>query len=154
MFKDFLSIFVSRFPDRFACLVIIVSIFCTGSLAYETVGLPIQTADATVTGSEGATSSAISWVNMQKCFGDRIKPETIVTDVHNTGNNDYSVTIYFESLKYKVEPGTGCLHHVPVNHTVDMLVSQGKVITAYENGRDLINDQAYGPVFDISLEYQ
>lgn len=153
MFKDFLSIFMSRFPDRFACLVIIIGIFCTGSYAYDTVGLPIQPATATVTGTESANASAISWVSTQKCFGDRIRPETIVTDIHNAGNGDYSVTINFESLKYKVEPVTGSLHHVPVEHTVDMLVSRGKVSSAYENGRDLINDQVYGPAIDVTLEY-
>jgi hypothetical protein len=152
MFKKFLSIFLSKFPDRFACLVIIIGIFTMGSFAYETVGLPIQTATAESSGVDGATASAVNWAFMQKCFGDRIRPETIVTDVHSVGDGAYRVKIDFVSLEYTVDLETGGLHHVPVNHTVDMLISQGKVLKASESMRDLINDQACGPVTDVSRE--
>jgi len=151
MLKKFISIFLSKFPDRFACLVILICIIVLGSFAYETVGLPIQTASA-MTG-DNAASTAIGWVYMQKCFGDRIKPDTVHVDTGAAGNGAYHVTVDFVSLEYKVDLGTGELHHVPINHTVAMLVSQGKVISAAEGLRDLINDQVYGPVTDVSREY-
>lgn len=154
MLKKFISIFLSKFPDRFACLVIIISIFSLGSFAYETVGLPIQTASAeSLTTSDAANTTAINWVYMQKCFGDRIKPETVNTTVNSAGNGDFSVKVNFVSLEYTVDLETGGLHHIPVNHTVDMLVSRGKVISAEESMRDLINGQVFGPVTDVSREY-
>ena len=153
MFKKFLNIFLSKFPDRFACMVIIISIFSLASFAYQTVGLPIQTASAeSLHTAEGANASAINWAYMQKCFGDRIKPETIVTDVSGTGNDAYDVKISFVSLEYKVDLGTGGLHHIPVNHSVYMVVSQGKVISAYENYRNLVYDQISGPITGVSTD--
>ncbi len=151
MLKKFVSIFLSKFPDRFACLTIIICIIVLGSFAYETVGLPVQSASA-MTG-ENAASTAIGWVYMQKCFGDRIKPETLHASTDTVGEGAYHVTVDFVSLEYKVDLGTGELHHVPVNHTVAMLVSQGKVTAAAEGLRDLVNGQVYGPVTDVSREY-
>lgn len=153
MFKKFISIFLSKFPDRFSCLVIIISIVSLGSFAYETVGLPIQTASAeSLHTGDAAASSAVSWAYMQKCFGDRIKPDTIVTDVQGAGSDSYNVKLDFVSLEYKVDMGTGGLHHIPVNHSVEMVVANGKVVSAYEDYRDLINDQVFGPVTDVSTE--
>jgi hypothetical protein len=154
MLKKFISIFLSKFPDRFACLVIIICIIVLGSFAYETVGMPIQTASAegAQTG-DNAASAAMGWVYMQKCFGDRIRPDTIKVTSGAAGNGAYHVTVDFVSLEYKVDLGTGELHHTPVNHTVAILVSQGKVISAAEGLRDLINGQVYGPVTDVSREY-
>jgi hypothetical protein len=153
MLKKFISIFLSKFPDRFAYLVIIICIIVLGSFAYETVGLPIQTASAEGLASDNAASTAIGWVYMQKCFGDRIKPETVNVTAGAAGNGAYHVNVDFVSLEYRVDLGTGELHHIPVNHTVAMLVSQGKVISAAEGLRDLINSQVYGPVTDVSREY-
>ncbi|HTY90698.1 MAG TPA: hypothetical protein VMC84_05920 [Methanocella sp.] len=153
MFKKFLSIFISKFPDRFACLVIIISIFSLGSFAYDTVGLPIQTASAeSLNTADGAVQSAVGWAYMQKCFGDRIKPDTIVTDVQSSGNDVYNIKLSFVSLAYKVDQGTGGLHHIPVNHSVEMVVSRGKVVSAYENFHDLINGQVSGPIACISTD--
>jgi hypothetical protein len=154
MLKKFISIFLSKFPDRFAYLVIIICIIVLGSFAYETVGLPIQTASAEgpLTGNSAA-SAAIGWVYMQKCFGDRIKPDTVSVTTGAAGNGAYHVNVDFVSLEYRVDLGTGELHHIPVNHTVAMFVSQGKVISAAEGLRDLINAQVYGPVTDVSREY-
>jgi hypothetical protein len=90
---------------------------------------------------------------MQRCFGDRIKPDTVITSVKPAWDGAYRVTVDFVSLEYKVDLGSGELHHVPVNHTVALLVSQGKVISAAEGLRDLVNDQVYGPVTDVSREY-
>jgi len=153
LFRKFVSIFLSKFPDRFACLVIIISIVCLGSFAYETVGLPIQTASAeSLHSADGAAASAVNWAYLQKCFGDRIKPETVVTDVHSAGNDGYDVKLSFVSLEYKVDLGSGGLHHIPVNHSVDMVVSQGKVVSAYENYHDLIEGQVCGPAADVSTD--
>lgn len=152
--KKFASIFLSKFPDRFACLVIIVCIFTLGSFAYETVGLPIQPASAEGAPSgEAASNAAISWVYTQKCFGDRIKPDTILASAEPAWDGAYHIKVDFVSLEYKVDLGTGGLHHIPVNHTVAMLVSQGKVVSAVEGLRDLINDQVYGPLTDVSREF-
>ncbi len=151
MIRKFVSIFLSKFPDRFACLVIIICIIVLGSFAYETVGLPIQAASA-LTG-ENAASTAIGWVYAQKCFGDRIKPETVSSCTRAAGDGAYRVTVDFVSLEYRVDLDTGALHHIPVNHTVAVLVSQGKVVSAAEGLRDLINGQVYGPVNDVSREY-
>jgi hypothetical protein len=153
MLKKFISIFLSKFPDRFACLVIIICIIVLGSFAYETVGSPIQTASAEGFVSDNAASAAMGWVYMQKCFGDRIRPDTVNVTTGAAGNGAYHVTVDFVSLEYKVDLGTGELHHIPVNHTVSMLVSQGKVISAAEGLRDLVNGQVYGPVTDVSREY-
>jgi len=153
MFKQFIRIFLSKFPDRFACLVIIIGIVCLGSFAYQTVGLPIQTASAeSLNSAESANASAIAWAYSQKCFGDRIKPETIASGVHGAGNDAYDVKLSFTSLEYRVDLGTGGLHHIPVNHSLDMVVSQGKVISAYENYRDLVDDQVSGPVTGVSTD--
>jgi len=151
MLKKFISIFLSKFPDRFAFLVIIVCVIVLGSFAYETVGLPVRTASA-MTG-DSAAGTAIGWVYTQKCFGDRIKPDTVHATTGTADYGAYRVTVDFVSLEYKVDLGTGELHHIPVNHTVAMLVSQGKVISAAEGLRDLINGQVYGPVTDVSREY-
>lgn len=154
MIKKFISIFISKFPDRFACMVIIICIIVSGSFAYETVGLPIQTASAQDTPTVGsASSAAIDWVHSQQCFGDRIKSDTIRSAASVAGDGSYQVTVDFVSLEYKVDLGSGELHHIPVNHTVAMLVSRGKVVSAAEGLRDLINGQVYGPVTDVSREY-
>ncbi len=154
MLKKFVSIFLSKLPDRFACLVIIICIIVLGSFAYETVGLPIQAASAegTLTGDDAA-GAGLGWIYAQKCFGDRIRPETVVTSAAPAGDGAYHVTVDFVSLEYKVDLGSGELHHIPVNHTVAMLVSQGEVVSAAEGFRDLINGQADGPVNDVSREY-
>ncbi len=152
MLKKFISIFLSKFPDRFACLVIIICIIVSGSFAYETAGLPIQSASAEGFPGDSALNAGIGWIYTQKCFGDRIRPETIVSSVEPAQNGEYHVMVDFVSLEYKVDPGSGELHHVPVNHTVAMLVSHGKVISAAEGLRDLINGHVSGPVTDMARE--
>ncbi len=154
MFKKFASIFLNKLPDRLACLIIIISIFSVGSFAYETVGLPIQTASAEVIASnDSAASAAVSWVCVQKCFGDRINPDSINTTVQSLGTGIYNVKVNFVSLEYKVDLNTGGLHHIPVNHTVDTRISGGKVVSAYEDLRDLIHNPIDGPVTDMSRDY-
>jgi hypothetical protein len=154
VFKKFASIFLNKFPDRLACLIIIISIFSVGSFAYETVGLPIQTASAeAVATNDSAASAAVNWVYLQKCFGDRINPDSVNTTVLSHENGIYHVKVNFVSLEYKVDLNTGGLHHIPVNHTVDTSISNGKVVSAVEEFRDLINNQVGGPVTDMSVEY-
>ncbi len=152
MHKKFLSLFISKLPDRFAFVVLVISILSLGSFAYENVGFPIQIANAETSGVDGAKTSALNWVFMQKCFGDRIKPDTVVMDVHHVGDNSYRILVDFVSLEYKVDLHTGGLHHIPVNHTVDMLVAQGHVVRASESLRDLLHDQVSGPVTGVSRE--
>jgi hypothetical protein len=153
VFKKFISIFISKFPDRFAYVVILIGIISMGTFAYETVGLPIQIASAEgVSGTDAATNAAVGWVYGQKCFGDRIKPETVRAMADPQGGSLYGVTIDFVSLEYKVDLESGGLHHIPVNHTVDMAVSNGKVLSAVEGFRDLVVAQASGPVTDVSTE--
>jgi hypothetical protein len=154
VFKKFASIFLNKLPDRLACLIIIISIFSVGSFAYETVGLPIQTASAEVIASnDSAASAAVNWVYMQKCFGDRINPDSVNTTVLSSDNGIYQVQVNFVSLEYKIDLNTGGLHHIPVNHTVDTRISGGKVVSAVEDLRDLIHNQVGGPVTDMSVEY-
>jgi hypothetical protein len=154
MFSKFISIFLSKFPDRLACLVIIVGILCMGSFAYETVGLPIGAASAQG-GFDGtaATTSAISWIYTQKCFGDHVQPETMNTSVRSEGSGLYGVRVDFVSLEYTIDLETGGLHHVPVNHTVDMVVSQDKIVTAVENYRDMANAPVRSLVVNLGREY-
>jgi hypothetical protein len=154
MLKKFISIFLSKLPDRFACLVIIICIIVSGSFAYETVGLPVGAASARdALTADSAANAAVGWVYMQKCFGDNIKSDTVVSSVAPAGEGSYHETVDFVALKYKVDMGSGELHHVPVNHTVAVLVSRGRVTAAAAGLRDLINDQVSGPVAGVSLEY-
>ncbi len=153
LLKKFLSIFLLQFPDRFACLVIILGIVSLGSFAYDTVGLPIQTASAEgASGGDSAVNAAVNWVYLHKCFGDRIRPDTIRASVLPADGGSYRVTLDFTSLEYRIDLDTGGLHHIPFNHTVDLLVAHGRVVSAAEGLRDLIRDPAYGPVTVVSSE--
>jgi hypothetical protein len=154
MLKTFISIFLSKFPVRLACLALIVSIFVLSSFAYDTVGPPFRIAGAaTVPSGDPAQGEAINWVYTQKCFRDHIVPDTIVASTEPVRDGACNVNVNFVTLEYRVDPGTGGLHHIPVNHTVSVLVSQGKVVSASEGLRDLINGQVYGPVACVSREY-
>lgn len=117
VFRKFASIFLNKLPDRLACLIIIISIFSLGSFAYETVGLPIQTASAEVVATnDSAAGAAVNWVYLQKCFGDRINPDTVNTTVLSEGNGIYHVKVNFMSLEYKVDLNTGGLHQIGRAH--------------------------------------
>ncbi len=154
MFRKFATIFLNKLPDRLACLIIIISIFSVGSFAYETVGLPIQTASAEVVATnDSAATAAVNWIYLQQCFGEHINPDSVNTTVLSNDNGVYNVKVDFVSLEYKVDLNTGGLHHIPVNHTVDTRVSGGKVVSAVEDLRDLIHNPIGGPVTDMSVEY-
>jgi hypothetical protein len=154
MLKTFISIFLSKFPDRLACLALIVSIVVLSSFAYDTAGPPFRIAGAaTAPSGDPAPDAAIGWVYTQKCFSGHIVPDTIVTSTEPAPDGACNVNVDFVTLEYRVDPWTGGLHHIPINHTVSVLVSQCKVVSASEGLRDLINGQVYGPVAGVSREY-
>lgn len=154
MYREFISIFLSKLPDRFACLIIIVSIISLGSFAYDNVGLPIGTASAeTIPSDVAATHTAVNWINMQPSLGDRINSDSIKTTTDAMGSGLYHVTVDFTSLEYKVDTTTGGIHHISANHALDMLVSGGRVVSAVENMCDLMSG-ANSPLADLSRASQ
>jgi hypothetical protein len=154
VFREFISIFLSKLPDRLALVILVVSIICLGSFAYEHVGLPIQTASAqTLPNNTNATSIAVSWLSIQKCFGDNIMPGTINTTIQSASNGTYCMTVDFISMIYRVDPVTGGLHHVEQSHRVAVIVQNGMVVSAMENTRDLINGQIITPLSDVYRDF-
>lgn len=154
MLRKFVTLFLSKLPDRLSCLIIIVCIVTLGSFAYETVGLPIQTASAQATSpADNAATAAISWVNAQNTFVDRINHSYINTSSVAADNGAYHVTVDFTSLEYKVDRASGGIHHIPVNHTISMMVDNGKVMSAIDGIHDLMADYANSPLADVSRDY-
>jgi len=155
VYRKFISIFLSKLPDRLAYLIIVVSIISLASFAYDNVGFPIGTASAeTISPNVAATNTAVSWINIQPSLGDRINSDSIKTTTGAMGNGLYHVTVDFSSLEYNVDATTGGIHHISANHTLDMLVSGNKVVSAVENMCDLLNNQANSPLADLSRASQ
>ena len=154
MFDEFVSIFLRKLPDRFALLVLLVSIISLGSFAYEHVGLPIQIASAQVAPENAnATSVAVSWLSMQQCFGDRILLDTVNTTILSADGGTSHMTVDFQSMIYRVDQTTGGLHHAVESHSVDIIVQNGSVVSAVENMRDLMNNPIASPMSAVSPEY-
>jgi hypothetical protein len=154
VFDEFVSIFLRKLPDRFALLVLVISIISLGSFAYEHVGLPIQIASAQVTPENAnATSVAVSWLSMQPCFGDRVLLDTVNTTILSADGGTSHMTVDFESMIYRVDQVTGGLHHSVESHSVDVIVQNGSVVSAVENMRDLMNSPIVSPMSAVSQEY-
>lgn len=156
MFGKFLSIFISKAPDRLVYLILIISVLSLGTFAYDHVGMPIQMAsassDASLT-SKGAVDAAVNWVYEQKCFGDRIKLDSMNATAGQPSNGGYDVLVKFDSLEYMTDINTGALHHLPVSHSIDVRVVDGKVAYAAEGFQNLMQEQENGPLSNLVREY-
>lgn len=156
MFKKFLSLFISQAPWRFVYVVLVISIISMGSYAYQNAGDVIglkasASSDISYT-KESAVTAANNWIYAQTCFGDRINPGTLNMTFNGVGIGSYEAMATFSALDYKIDMETGALHHLSANHTVNMHIVNGRVVSATEGFRDLVRYQISGPVASVEEE--
>jgi hypothetical protein len=135
---------------RFVYLVLIISTISMGWFAYENagdvIGLKASAASDVTYTQDNALQIATNWIYGQTYFGDRVIALNL--SCKSSGPMSYDAYATFTALNYKVD-ATGALHHLPMNHTVDIKIIRGNIVSVVEGARDILKDPQTGPMMSM-----